>query len=65
MYYMFIGCNNLKTIYVSDEFTTNSVTRDNFMFSNCINLKGAISYDKNKTDATYANYKTGYFTLKS
>lgn len=34
------------------------------MFSDCTSLVGAISYDPNKTDATYANYTTGYFTCK-
>ena len=34
------------------------------MFSGCTSLVGAISYSPNKTDATYANYTTGYFTLK-
>ena len=34
------------------------------MFSGCTSLVGAISYDPDKTDATYANYTTGYFTLK-
>ena len=34
------------------------------MFYYCTSLVGAISYDRNKTDATYANYTTGYFTFK-
>ncbi|MDD6123278.1 MAG: hypothetical protein PUB53_02360 [Bacteroidales bacterium] len=34
------------------------------MFSGCTSLVGAISYDPNNIDATYANYTTGYFTLK-
>ena len=34
------------------------------MFSGCTSLVGAISYDPDKTDARYANYTTGYFTLK-
>ena len=32
------------------------------MFSNCSSLTGAISYDREKTDANYANPTTGYFT---
>ena len=32
------------------------------MFSGCTSLKGAIDFDDSKTDKTYANYKTGYFT---
>ena len=34
------------------------------MFYDCTSLVGAISYDNYKDDATYANYTTGYFTLK-
>ena len=61
---MFYGCSGLVTIYASDLFTTESVTSSSSMFSGCTSLVGAISYDPNKTDATYANYTTGYFTLK-
>lgn len=32
------------------------------MFYGCTSLKGAITYDENMIDDTYANYKTGYFT---
>ena len=32
------------------------------MFYGCLALKGAISYNSSKIDATYANPKTGYFT---
>ena len=35
------------------------------MFGNCAKLKGAISYDSSKTDATYANWTTGYFTYQA
>lgn len=34
------------------------------MFKDCTSLKGAIDFDASKTDHTYANYNTGYFTLK-
>ena len=61
---MFNGCSGLVTIYASDLFTTESVTNSSSMFTGCTSLVGAISYDNNKTDATYANYTTGYFTLK-
>ena len=65
MSYMFSGCSGLVTIYASDLFTTESVTSSSSMFSGCKSLVGAISYDPtNKNDATYANYTTGYFTLK-
>ena len=61
---MFYSCPALTTIYVSDKFVTGQVTDGSNMFSNCINLKGFIDYKNNsdKTDHTYANYKTGYFT---
>ena len=60
---MFSGCLNLTTIYVSDEFVTTNIAKGNGVFSSCSKLKGAIDkYDGNKTDHTYANYKTGYFT---
>ena len=62
---MFNNCSGLVTIYASDLFTTESVTSSSYMFSGCTSLVGAISYDPtNKNDATYANYTTGYFTLK-
>lgn len=35
------------------------------MFTACKNLKGAISFDRSKTDATYANWTTGYLTYKA
>ena len=61
---MFYSCPTLTTIYASDKFVTGQVTDGSNMFSNCINLKGFIDYKNNsdKTDHTYANYKTGYFT---
>ena len=61
---MFYSCPALTTIYASDKFVTGQFTDGSNMFSNCINLKGFIDYKNNsdKTDHTYANYKTGYFT---
>ena len=58
---MFSGCLNLTTIYVNDDFViTNKSYR---LFSDCTKLKGAIDkYDANKTNSSFANYKTGYFT---
>ena len=60
---MFYSCPALTTIYASDKFVTGQVTDGSNMFSNCINLKGFIDCKNNsdKTDHTYANYKTGYF----
>ena len=59
---MFNGCSALTTIYVSNKFVTTSVGSGDSMFSGCTLLKGATVYDASKTDHTYANYKTGYFT---
>ena len=61
---MFYSCPALTTIYASDKFVTGQVTDGSNMFSNCINLKGFIDCKNNsdKTDHTYANYKTGYFS---
>ena len=61
---MFWNSSALKTIYVSDKFVTGKVTKSDNMFSGCKSLKGFIEQNKNtdKTDHTYANYKTGYFS---
>ena len=65
MNYMFIGCSALTTIFVSDKFVTNQVTKSVDMFSGCDKLIGAIKYDGNKTNnKDYANMVTGYFTPK-
>ena len=61
MDYMFYYCSGLTTIYVSDDFTTNKVRISSDMFLGCRNLKGAASYDSNKTDHSMAKYTTGYF----
>ena len=69
---MFNDCYDLTTIYVSDKFVTTKVSAGTDMFYGCTSLKGAIKYEdssygypeysEGKTDHTYANYKTGYFT---
>ena len=59
MSFMFSGCSALTTIYTTDKFVIDKVTNGSYMFDNCTNLK---DYGPNKTDHTYANYKTGYFT---
>ena len=58
---MFSGCSSLTTIYCNDAWSCSS---SSLMFSGCFSLKGVISYDSNKTDVTYANPTTGYFTSK-
>ena len=59
---MLIDCSALTTIYVSDKFVTTNITEIGSMFYGCTSLKGAIAYDENKFDDTYANYETGYFS---
>lgn len=61
MNYMFSDCSSLNTIYCDDAWSCSSSEK---MFYGCTSLKGAISYDSNKTDVTYANPTTGYFTKK-
>lgn len=62
MHDMFWDSYALATIYVSDKFVTTKVSSGADMFKDCTSLKGAIDFDDSKTDKTYANYKTGYFT---
>lgn len=57
---VFKDCTNLTTIYASDKFQIGKQGTD--VFTGCNNLKGEIGFQKSKTDMTYANYKTGYFT---
>ena len=59
---MFSGCSSLTTIYASDKFVITEHSYGIAMFSGCTLLKGVIAYGEDKTDHTYANYKTGYFT---
>ena len=59
MYEMFSGCAALTTI---NSNTTWQCPESKDMFAGCTKLKGAVSYDKNKVDATMANPETGYFT---
>ena len=60
---VFKDCSNLTTIYASDKFQIGKQEGSD-VFTGCDNLKGEIEFRKNtsKTDMTYANYKTGYFT---
>ena len=60
---VFYGCSGLTTIYASDNFKIGK-QEGSEVFTGCDKLIGAIEFRKNtsKTDMTYANYKTGYFT---
>ena len=57
---VFKDCTSLTTIYASDKFQIGKQGTD--VFTGCDKLKGEIGFQKSKTDMTYANYKTGYFT---
>ena len=59
---MFNGCSDLTTIYCNDTWSC-SLSTD--MFKDCTSLIGAIRYAPEKTDVTYANPTTGYFTKKT
>lgn len=68
MSYMFRECSNLKTVYVSDEWTTNKVTGSDYMFTNCTAIVGGngTKYNSGKTNKEYARIDAadapGYFT---
>ena len=61
---MFRTAVNLSMIYVSDLWNTSNVTNSENMFRDCRLLTGAVPFDSTKTDATMANYTTGYLTYK-
>ena len=61
MDWMFYGCSALTTINSNTAWQCPESYR---MFDNCTKLKGAVAYDKYKTDARMANPETGYFTAK-
>ena len=62
---MFGQCKLLKTIYVSDLWDISSLTSFSAaVFYECTSLKGAVPYDRSKTDASMANYTNGYLTKK-
>ena len=62
---MFSACSALTTIFCNDDWKSDVVRNSPDMFKNCTKLKGAVSYDANRTDVTMANPTTGYFTKKS
>ena len=62
MYGMFYSCSSLKTIYASDKFVTNAVTKSSGMFEGCKSLSGDIDWTSdNAADKTYAKLDGGYF----
>ena len=63
---MFSAGPNLKTIYASDKFVTNAVTKSSGMFAGCESLSGDIDWTSDKaTDKTYAKTGGGYFRDKA
>ena len=56
---MFSGCRVLTTIHCNKSWGSR---RSEKMFDGCVQLKGAVAYDANKTDVRMANPETGYFT---
>jgi len=74
---MFAGCEKLKCIYVSENWTTEGISAnmsiDNTnLFTNCTSLAGGkgTKYDENHTDYTYAHIdggidNPGYLTYKA
>ena len=60
--YMFRKCSSLETIYCEQNWKSDKIIYSSNMFTDCTNLKGAISYDSTKVDINYANPNTGYFS---
>lgn len=52
--YMFQGCSNLETIYVSDLWTNAGMTSSNYMFSGCGKLTGGAGTKVSNVNATNA-----------
>ncbi|MBQ0014791.1 MAG: BspA family leucine-rich repeat surface protein [Oscillospiraceae bacterium] len=60
----FYNSSNLETIVCPNNWNSmvpSSATKWG-LFTGCTSLRGAIAYDSSKTDVTYANPSTGYFT---
>ena len=58
---MFSNCTSLTTIYCAN--TWRKPNYSSRMFENDYQLVGAIAYDSSKTDGSYANPTSGYFTV--
>ena len=71
MFYMFYGCSSLATIYVSERWSTESVSSSDGMFTGCTSLVGGngTAYSSSHVDSEYARIDTddtpGYFTYKA
>lgn len=62
---MFAESVSLKTILVSWNWELDSDVISTAMFDGCTSLSGAISYNPEFTDGTYATVRSGYLTLKA
>ena len=63
MSWMFCGCENLKTIYVGNAWSTAKVTNSDDMFYHCTNLP---NFNESVVDKTNAHTgEGGYLTLKN
>ena len=69
---MFLGCKNLKTIYVGEGWNTSRNEGLEDMFVDCPNLVGGkgTKYDEDHTDGSYAHIdggesNPGYLTKKT
>lgn len=62
--FMFWVCTNLETIFCNSDFNNGHIGSDNgnYLFSDCVSLKGVIDYNLSNTNYTFANPTTGYFT---
>ncbi len=61
MYQMFYHCSGLETIYVGNEWSTESIESGDNMFTGCTALVGGAgtTYDENNVDYTYAHIDGG------
>ena len=70
MTYMYRDCQSLKTIYVSDLWSTTKVSSSDGMFTGCTSLVGGSGtvYNSSYTDKSYARIDTastpGYLSAK-
>ena len=62
---MFGRCSNLKTIYVSNNFTGLTTSDNMFLDDRAIVGGSGVKFNAAKIDKSMANWKTGYLTLKN
>ncbi len=71
-YAMFYGCEALTTIYSNTDWSVGSITSSDYMFGQCLKLKGGNGtlFNASNTDKAYAlpdgsNSRPGYFTMRN